>query len=58
MTSPFEPAVYFDIPGEYTGYLYGHRDQKKSAWGIPINKKEVGKNAYHLDNYLKNRSGL
>ncbi len=48
----FEPAVYFDIPGEYTGYLYGHRDQK-SAWGIPINKKEVGKNAYHLDNYLK-----
>ena len=48
----FEPAVYLNIPGEYTGYLYGHQNQT-SAWGVPIVKKEVGKKAYHLENFLK-----
>lgn len=48
----FEPAVYFEIPGEYTGYIYGNTYQR-TAWGVNIEKKEVGKNAYHLDNFLK-----
>lgn len=48
----FEAAVYFDMPGEYTGYIYGNTFQK-TAWGINIEKKEVGRNAYHLDNFLK-----
>ena len=48
----FEPAVYMNIPGEYTGYLYGHQNQN-TAWGVNIVKKEVGKKAYHLENFLK-----
>lgn len=48
----FEPAVYINIPGEYTGYLYGHKNQS-TAWGVSIVKKEVGREAYHLDNFLK-----
>ena len=48
----YEPAVYINIPGEYTGYLYGHQGQR-TAWGVDIVKHEVGKNAYHLDNFLK-----
>lgn len=47
----FEPRVYFDIPGEYTGYLYGSADQKR-AWGIPVIKQQAGKKAYHLENFL------
>lgn len=47
----FEPAVYVEIPGEYTGYLYGHRNQT-TAWGVPMVKKEVGASAYHLDCFL------
>ena len=47
----FEPTVYMQIPGEYTGYLYGHAAQK-TAWGIPMQKKEAGVTAYHLDCWL------
>lgn len=48
----FEPAVYFDIPGEYTGYHYGCKNQG-TVWGLRVEAKVAGKNAYHLDNYLK-----
>lgn len=48
----FEPVVYFDMPGEYTGCHYGKKGQKK-AWGLDIDKKVAGKCAYHLDNYIK-----
>lgn len=47
-----EPAVYMEIPGTYTGYLYGHQNQTE-AWGVPMVKKQVGSNAYHLDCFLK-----
>ncbi len=46
-----EPTVRFDIPGEYTGYLYGSQTQR-SAWGIEITPLAVGSQAYHLPNYL------
>ncbi len=46
-----EPVVRFDIPGEYTGYLYGSTSQKR-AWGIDIEPMGVTRNAYHLPNYL------
>ncbi|HHY83406.1 MAG TPA: hypothetical protein GX505_12140 [Clostridiales bacterium] len=48
----FEPAVYFDMPGEYTGCHYGKKDQT-TAWGLKIEKKVAGKTAYHLDNFIK-----
>lgn len=48
----FEPAVYFEMPGDYTGYIYGNTHQT-TAWGVNIEKKSVGKGAYHLDNFLK-----
>lgn len=48
----FESSVYFNMPGVYTGYLYGNTDQD-TAWGIAIEKKKIGKDAYHLDNFLK-----
>jgi hypothetical protein len=48
----FEPAVYFDIPGEYTGYHYGCRTQK-TVWGIKVQAKVAGKTAYHLDNFIR-----
>lgn len=48
----FEKRLYFNYPGEYTGYLYGNTEQT-SAWGIPITKPKIGQKAYHLDNFLK-----
>lgn len=48
----FEPRVYFPIPGEYTGYLYGHVAQA-TAWGIAIDKQMVGKNAYQLAAFVE-----
>lgn len=48
----YEPVVYFSIPGEYTGYLYGNKDQR-TAWGISIMPGEIGKKAYHLENFLQ-----
>lgn len=48
----FEPCVYFDMPGNYTGYLYGNTEQK-TAWGVPIKKPKVGQGAYHLDAFIK-----
>jgi hypothetical protein len=48
----FEPCVYFDTPGNYTGYLYGNTDQK-TAWGVPIIKPKVGQGAYHLDAFIR-----
>lgn len=48
----FEAVVYFDIPGEYTGYHYGKKNQA-TAWGVPIEEKVAGKTAYHLDNFIK-----
>lgn len=48
----FEPAVYIDIPGDYTGYHYGNGNQNH-IWGIAAKAKVAGKTAYHLDNYLK-----
>jgi hypothetical protein len=48
----FEPVVYFNISGDYTGYHYGCKNQK-NVWGISVESKLAGKNAYHLDNYLK-----
>ena len=51
----FEPRVYFNLPGEYTGVLYGHQEQT-SAWGIPFVKKMAGNTAYHLDKYLKDEA--
>lgn len=46
-----EPVVRFDLPGEYTGYLYGSTTQT-TAWGIHIHPMGVTKNAYHMQNYL------
>lgn len=51
----FEPKVYFPLPGEYTGVLYGHQ-QQTVAWGIPFVKKMAGVNAYHLDQYLRDEA--
>lgn len=48
----FEKRLYFNYPGTYTGYLYGNVDQN-SAWGISIVKPHIGKQAYHLDTFLK-----
>lgn len=48
----FEPAVYYDIPGDYTGYHYGNKAQKQ-VWGLHVEPRVAGKNAYHLDNFLK-----
>ena len=48
----FESSVYFNMPGVYTGYLYGNMDQD-TAWGVSIVKKKIGKEAYHLENFLK-----
>ena len=48
----FENRVYFSYPGTYTGYLYGNVKQE-TAWGVPIQKPEIGKNAYHLNNFLQ-----
>ncbi len=53
----YEGLVRFDMPGEYTGYLYGDASQK-NAWGIDIEAKGVGKGAYHLDNYLSDEANL
>jgi hypothetical protein len=53
----FEPCLYFDIPGTYTGYLYGNVDQK-TAWGIDIVKPRVGQTAYHLDAFIKDEGGF
>lgn len=53
----FEPCLYFNIPGEYTGYLYGNADQK-TAWGIDIVKPKVGRQAYHLDAFIKDEGGF
>ncbi|MEI6386419.1 MAG: hypothetical protein WCQ50_07280 [Spirochaetota bacterium] len=53
----YEPLLRFDMPGEYTGYLYGDAVQK-NAWGIDIEAKAVGKGAYHLDNYLSDEANL
>lgn len=50
----FEPKVYFDLAGHYTGYHYGKQNQS-NVWGIDIESKEVGKNAYHLDNFIKTK---
>lgn len=47
----FEPRIYQNYPGEYTGYLYGCSTQK-TAWGVRVEKPMVGKNAYHLKNFL------
>jgi len=47
----YESVLRFDMPGEYTGYLYADARQK-TAWGIEIAAKAVGAHAYHLDNYL------
>lgn len=48
----YEPCVYWNIPGEYTGYLYGSQDQSR-AWDIPIVKPKVGQSAYRLDAFIK-----
>lgn len=46
-----EAAVYFPMPGEYTGYLYGNTLQS-TAWGVALQKPEIGSDAYHLNNFL------
>jgi hypothetical protein len=48
----FEKKVYFNLPGTYTGYLYGSTEEE-TAWGVRFVKQHAGKNAYHLNNYLK-----
>jgi len=53
----YEPFLFFDMKGEYTGYLYGDANQK-TAWGIDISAKGVGKGAYHLDNYLSDPANI
>ncbi len=53
----YEPFLHFDMPGEYTGYLYGDAHQK-TAWGIDISAKGVGQGAYHLDNYLSDGANV
>lgn len=47
----FEPRVYINYPGQYSGYMYGDPSQK-TAWGLKVDKPTVGKNAYHLENVL------
>lgn len=46
-----EPVVRFDIPGEYTGYLFASPTQT-NAWGIPIVPMGVSKNSYRMVDYL------
>lgn len=53
----FEPVIRFDIPGEYTGYMYGDSKQK-TAWGIDIDSYNISKDAYHLNNYLNNEKNI
>ena len=53
----YEPFIHFDMPGEYTGYLYADANQR-TAWGIDIVAKGVGKGAYHLDDYLTDERNL
>lgn len=48
----FEDKIYFTYPGKYTGYLYGNVKQE-SAWGVSIRKPQIGKGAYHLENFLQ-----
>ncbi|WP_394927422.1 hypothetical protein [uncultured Robinsoniella sp.] len=52
-----EPVVRFDIPGEYTGYVYGSQTQK-SAWGIKIEPMGISAGAYRMNNYLNNDENL
>lgn len=52
-----EPVVRFDIPGEYTGYLFGSPTQT-SAWGIPIEPMGSSKQAYRMQNYLEIEGNL
>ncbi len=53
----YETFLRFDMPGEYTGYLYGDAHQK-TAWGIEIDARAVSEKAYHLDNYLSDGANL
>ncbi|GKX28222.1 hypothetical protein SH1V18_07020 [Vallitalea longa] len=53
----FEPVVRFDMPGEYTGFMYGDSNQK-TAWGINIDSYGISKDAYHLNNYLKDEANV
>ncbi len=48
----FEPVLYFNIPGDYTGYMYGSKDQTH-AWGIPVENRTSGQGAYALENYIQ-----
>ena len=48
----FEPCVYQDIPGEYTGYHYGKLSQR-AAWGYPINKQKAGWRALKMEEVIK-----
>jgi hypothetical protein len=48
----FENRLYFNYPGEYTGYMYGD-DSQQTAWGIKVEKHKVSDKAYHLNNFLK-----
>lgn len=48
----FEPSVYWDIPGEYTGYLYGAQEQRR-AWGVAVQKPKAGRDAYRLEAFIK-----
>lgn len=52
-----EPVVRFDLPGDYTGYLYGSATQTK-AWGIDITPLSVSRNAYHLPDYLEDPANV
>lgn len=47
----FEPVARFDIPGEYTGYLFASPTQT-TAWGIDIKPMGVSKNSYRMVDYL------
>lgn len=50
----FEPCVYWETPGEYTGYHYGNFSQT-SVWGLPIVKQQAGWRALKMEEVIKTR---
>lgn len=48
----FEPCVYWETPGEYTGYHYGNFSQK-TAWGLPIAKEKTVWKALKMEEVIQ-----
>ena len=48
----FEPCVYWELPGEYTGYHYGRLGQTR-AWGYEIRKQAAGWRALRMEEVIR-----